>query len=85
MAPMSNIIVWDIETIPDLKGFAAANGHIGKSDDEVRTERGDMFPKHIYHSIICCIGALVAHREEGGRWNLDALGAPQFGSDPRGS
>jgi hypothetical protein len=26
---MSNIIVWDIETIPDLKGFAAANGHDG--------------------------------------------------------
>jgi hypothetical protein len=31
---MSNVIVWDIETIPDLKGFAAANGHIGKRDEE---------------------------------------------------
>jgi hypothetical protein len=58
----SNVIVWDIETIPDLKGFAAANGHDGKSDDEIRAEMGDKFPKHIYHSIIC-IGALVAHRE----------------------
>ena len=28
-----NVIVWDIETIPDLKGFAAANGHDGKSDE----------------------------------------------------
>src|SRR5205085_6683533 len=35
-------------------------------------------PKHIYHSIIC-IGALVAHREEGGRWTVDALGAPHVG------
>jgi hypothetical protein len=47
-----------IETIPDLKGFAAANGLGGKSDDEVRAELGDKFPRHIYHSIIC-IGALV--------------------------
>src|ERR1700738_3393142 len=75
MSPMSNLIVWDIETVPDLKGFAAANGHVGKSDDEVRTELGDKFPKHIYHSIIC-IGALVAHLEEGGSWTVDALGAP---------
>src|SRR5215472_2341528 len=76
---MSNVIVWDIETVPDLKGFAAANGHAGKSEDEVRAELGDKFPKHIYHSIIC-IGALVAHREEGGHWIVDALGAPHVGA-----
>jgi predicted PolB exonuclease-like 3'-5' exonuclease len=75
---MSNVIVWDIETVPDLKGFAAANSHIGKTDDEVRAELGDKFPKHIYHSIIC-IGALVAHREESDRWTVDALGAPHVG------
>jgi hypothetical protein len=50
-------------TVPDIRGFAAANGHDGKSDDEVRTAMGDKFPKHLYHSIIC-IGALVARREE---------------------
>jgi predicted PolB exonuclease-like 3'-5' exonuclease len=50
---MSNVIVWDIETVPDLKGFAAANGHAGKSDDEIRAAMGDKFPKHIYHSIVC--------------------------------
>ena len=33
---MINLIVWDIETVPDLQGFAAANGHIGKSDDSAR-------------------------------------------------
>jgi hypothetical protein len=75
---MINVVVWDIETVPDLKGFAAANSHVGKSDDEVRAELGDKFPKHIYHSIIC-IGALVAHREDRGTWNVDALGAPQIG------
>jgi predicted PolB exonuclease-like 3'-5' exonuclease len=75
---MSNVIVWDTETVPDLKGFAVANGHAGKSDEEVRTLMGDKFPKHIYHSIIC-IGALVAHREEGGQWIVDAIGAPHVG------
>jgi 3'-5' exonuclease len=74
---MSQLIVWDIETVPDLKGFAAANGHDGKGDDEVRAAMGDKFPKHIYHSIIC-IGALVAHREDG-RWTVTALGAPHVG------
>jgi predicted PolB exonuclease-like 3'-5' exonuclease len=73
-----SVIVWDLETVPDLGGFAAANGHVGKSDDEVRAELGDKFPKHIYHSIIC-IGALVAHREEGACWTVDALGAPHVG------
>src|SRR5215467_4812303 len=74
---MSNVIVWDIETVPDLRGFAAANGHIGKSDDEVRAELGDKFPKHIYHSIVC-IGALVAHGESD-HWAVDAVGAPHIG------
>src|ERR1700693_4028581 len=60
-----------------IRGFAAANGHDGKTDDEVRTAMGDKFPKHIYHSIIC-IGALVAHQEEG-RWQVDAVGAPHVG------
>ena len=41
MCRISNVIVWDIETVPDLQGFAAANGHLGKSDDEVRAEQGD--------------------------------------------
>jgi predicted PolB exonuclease-like 3'-5' exonuclease len=74
---MSSVIVWDAETIPDIKGFAAANGHDGKSDDEIRAAMGDKFPKHIYHSIIC-IGALVVHQEDG-RWTVDALGAPHVG------
>ena len=72
-----SVIVWDIETVPDLKGFAAANAYDGKSDEEIRTAMGDKFPKHIYHSIIC-IGALVAH-EESGSWTIAALGAPHVG------
>ena len=74
---MPNILVWDVETVPDLKGFAAANGLDGKTDDEIRAELGERFPKHIYHSIIC-IGALVAHWENE-HWIVDALGAPHVG------
>ena len=46
----ANVIVWDLETVPDLRGFAAANGLAGKTDEEVREAIGDKFPKHIYHS-----------------------------------
>jgi hypothetical protein len=28
----ASIIVWDLETVPNLKGFAAANDLIGKFD-----------------------------------------------------
>jgi len=52
-----SVIVWDLETVPDLGGFAAANDLVGKSDVEVREAIDDKFPKHIYHSIVC-IGAL---------------------------
>jgi hypothetical protein len=38
-ASMASIIVWDIETVPDLRGFAAANGHDGSSDDEIPPRR----------------------------------------------
>jgi predicted PolB exonuclease-like 3'-5' exonuclease len=72
-----SVIVWDLETVPDLAGFAAANDLVGKSDIEVREAIGDKFPKHIYHSIVC-IGALVAHREPD-HWAVDAVGAPHVG------
>jgi 3'-5' exonuclease len=72
-----SVVVWDLETVPDLGGFAAANDLVGKSDAEVRKAIGDKFPKHIYHSIVC-IGALIAHREPD-HWVVDAIGAPQVG------
>jgi hypothetical protein len=53
---MPHVRAWDIETVPDLAGFAAANGHDGKSDDEIRAELGEKFPKHICSTgaPICC-------------------------------
>jgi 3'-5' exonuclease len=65
----SDIIVWDLETIPDLEGYARANNLIGESPEEIRTAMGDDFPKLIYHSIIC-IGALVAEQLTATRFKL---------------
>jgi 3'-5' exonuclease len=74
---MPHVLAWDIETVPDLRGYAAANGLEGKTDDEIRDAMGDRFPKHICHSI-ACIGALIAHHD-GDHWVVDALGAPHVG------
>jgi 3'-5' exonuclease len=71
------IIAWDLETVPDLDRYAAANGLIGHSEEQVRADLGDKFPKHIYHSIVC-IGAVVAH-QSGDSWSVDAIGAPHVG------
>jgi 3'-5' exonuclease len=76
----SDVMVWDIETVPDIAGFARANGLEGKSPPEVRTAMGDEFPKLIYHSIIC-IGALVARWTSNG-WEVQAVGAPHVGQRP---
>ena len=73
----TSIIVWNLETVPDLRGFAVANGLAGKTDGEVRAVIGDTFPKHIYQWIVC-IGALVAHREDD-HWAIDTLAAPHVG------
>jgi predicted PolB exonuclease-like 3'-5' exonuclease len=54
-----HVLVWDLETIPDIEGFARANDLLGKSDEEIRKLIGDDFPKLIYHRIVC-IGALLA-------------------------
>jgi 3'-5' exonuclease len=77
MGTNGSVIVWDLETVPDIAGFAAANDLVGNTDADIRGVLGNKFPKHIYHTIVC-IGALVAHRESN-HWMVDALGAPHVG------
>ncbi len=76
----TSVIVWDLETVPDLKAAALMFGMEGKPDDEVREALGSGFPKHPLHSI-ACIGALVAKREPEG-WRVSALGAPHINERP---
>jgi hypothetical protein len=51
---MPHVLGWEIETVPDLVGFATANGYEGKSEDEIRAEVGDKFSKHIYTRLFAC-------------------------------
>jgi 3'-5' exonuclease len=76
------IIVWDLETIPDLAA-AARMLSLGNAPEEgVRQALGSGFPKHPLHRIVC-IGALVASRQPEG-WRVDALGAPHVGERTEG-
>src|SRR4029077_21267876 len=78
--PEQSIIVWDLETIPDLRAAARMLDLGGAAETEVREALGQGFPKHPLHKIVC-IGALVATRQPEG-WRVDALGAPHTGERP---
>ena len=78
--PEQSVIVWDVETVPDLASARRMLGLGNATDAEVREAMGDGFPKHPLHRI-ACIGALVASRQPEG-WRVDALGAPHIGERP---
>jgi predicted PolB exonuclease-like 3'-5' exonuclease len=71
------VIVWDLETVPDLQAAARMLSMEGAPDEEVRAALGPGFPKHPLHKI-ACIGALVGERQPEG-WQVQALGAPHIG------
>src|SRR5215471_15181548 len=75
-----SVIVWDLETVPDLPAAARMLGLGDASQAEVRAALGPGFPKHPLHKI-ACIGALIASRQPEG-WRVDALGAPHMGERP---
>jgi predicted PolB exonuclease-like 3'-5' exonuclease len=75
--PEQSVIVWDLETVPDLAAAARLFDMGDASDAEVREALGSGFSKHPLHKI-ACIGALVASRQPEG-WRVDALGAPHIG------
>jgi 3'-5' exonuclease len=74
------VIVWDLETIPDLAAAARVLDLGNAPEAEIREKLGPGFPKHPLHKI-ACIGALVASRQPEG-WRVDALGAPHIGERP---
>jgi predicted PolB exonuclease-like 3'-5' exonuclease len=75
--PEQTVIVWDLETVPDLAAAARLLDLGAATETEVREALGPGFPKHPLHKI-ACIGALVASRQPEG-WRVDALGAPHSG------
>jgi hypothetical protein len=81
--PEQSVIVWDLETVPDLAAAARMLDLQGKPEADVRQALGEGFPKHPLHKIVC-IGALIASRQPEG-WRIDALGAPTSANEPRPS
>jgi 3'-5' exonuclease len=75
-----SVIVWDLETVPDLAAAARMLDMGNASEAEIREALGPGFPKHPLHKI-ACIGALIASRQPEG-WRIDALGAPHIGERP---
>jgi predicted PolB exonuclease-like 3'-5' exonuclease len=75
--PEQSVIVWDLETVPDLAAASRMLDMPSATEAEVRQALGEGFPKHPLHKIVC-IGALVASRQPEG-WRVDALGAPHIG------
>jgi hypothetical protein len=81
---MPHVVVWDIETVPDLRGFAAANGLDGKSDHKTRAAIGDKLPTLPNR----CIAATDAGKNtpsQSGReshWQEFILRAPNAGRRP---
>jgi predicted PolB exonuclease-like 3'-5' exonuclease len=71
------VLVWDLETVPDLAAVARVNGFEEGDETAARAVVGDKIPKLPYHQI-ACIGALVAERVGPG-WEVRSLGAPHCG------
>jgi hypothetical protein len=63
--PEQSVIVWDLETVPDLAAAARMLDMPNATEREVREALGEGFPKHPLHKI-ACIGALVASKEPEG-------------------
>ena len=74
------VIVFDLETVPDLAAVGRALGLDGRPEAEIRESLGKDFPKLPFHSI-ACIGALVASFRDDA-WGVDALGAPHTDERP---
>ena len=75
-----SVIVWDLETVPDLAAAARMLDMGDAADADVRYALGSGFPKHPLHKIVC-IGALVASRQAEG-WRVDALSVRLAGEKP---
>jgi hypothetical protein len=75
-----SVIVWDLETVPDLSAAARMLDLGDAPEAQVREALGSGFPKPPLHKI-ACIGALIASRQPEG-WRVDALGAPHIGERP---
>jgi 3'-5' exonuclease len=72
-----HVLIWDIETIPDVSAMARIYGRPVMTPAEVRDALAGQFPKLPVHRIVC-IGALIASGSDTG-WVVESVGAPHVG------
>jgi len=73
------VLVFDLETVPDVRAFAVAEGLEGHPDWSVRRQMGEKVARQIFQRIVC-IGSLLAMRGADGVWRPTELEAPHAGS-----
>lgn len=73
----SQVLVWDLETIPDLSCVSRVHNLSPEDETAAREVLGDKFPKLPFCKIVC-VGALRAERTEFG-YQVRSLGAPHSG------
>jgi predicted PolB exonuclease-like 3'-5' exonuclease len=74
------ILVFDLEAVPDVRAFAAAEGLEYHPDWEVRRQMGEKVVRQIFQRIVC-IGSLAADRSDSGGWKPTVLDAPHLGQN----
>lgn len=79
---MAHVVVFDLETIPDLEAVSRVHGIDPHDDARAQEIVGDKFCKLPLHRI-ACIGALIAESSDLG-WNVRSLGAPHIGDRSEG-
>src|SRR5829696_546994 len=60
----NHVLVWDLETVPDLPCVARVHGLDEDDHAACREALGEKFPKLPFHKVVC-IGALIAERRDG--------------------
>src|SRR4051812_40380243 len=78
----NHVLVWDLETIPDLPCVARVDGIDDTDEAACHEALGEKFPKLPFHQI-ACIGVLIAERGGSG-WEVRSLGAPHTGERTEG-
>lgn len=76
-----HVLVFDLETVPDVHAFATAEGLEGHPDWSVRRQMGEKVARQLFQRIVC-IGALLASRDAQGTWQPQAIDAPHVGQMP---
>ncbi|UYN94676.1 MAG: ribonuclease H-like domain-containing protein [Enhydrobacter sp.] len=71
------VLVFDIEAVPDVRGFAVAERLESHPDWSVRKQMGEKVARQLFQRIVC-IGSLRAVRRDG-VWRIESIEAPHAG------